>query len=470
MNKEKFLQELEKKLKVLSQEERQDILNEYEDIIAEKMKHGKTEEEAVKEFGDIKSLSEEILKSYKINPNYQKNGSDLLGECEDFIKKGAQKLSEVTEEVVDSFKSKEQEMNLESVFEIVIKVILILIVLSLLRIPFWVVGQIGESLFGNLFLGGHFLFSNHNWFGILIRIITELAYIGICILLIVTVIKKGNISKNSQTIKKEAMDENTKQNPSNVKKKIERNTNQGTTNVVSQVVLLLLKLFLFLLFVFPLLLLAMGILVVLCILLFLLIKGVAIYAPFILVFGVFTFITHFITILVRVLFANKKVHVWPFGLSLLMTILGGIFTIDYLWSFTYDGESNPTGYSLKQEEYIYRIQDGMHIDYDKIEIDNTLEDNEVKIEVEYYHELVRLNKQEYTYKEDDVYHPQEEKKTYDMQYVDFYTEEIGRYKINRLLNKTIIEDLKRQEIHDYRRLFHPYVKVFVNEKTKQKID
>ena len=77
VNKEKFLKELEKKLKVLSQEEKQDILNEYEDIIAEKMRHGKTEAEAVKELGDIQSLSEEILKSYKINPKYQKNGSDL---------------------------------------------------------------------------------------------------------------------------------------------------------------------------------------------------------------------------------------------------------------------------------------------------------------------------------------------------------------------------------------------------------
>ena len=77
MNKKKFLNQLEQKLKVLSKEEIQDILNEYEDIIDEKVKHGKTEEEAVLEFGDISSLSKEILKSYKIDPEYQKSNNDF---------------------------------------------------------------------------------------------------------------------------------------------------------------------------------------------------------------------------------------------------------------------------------------------------------------------------------------------------------------------------------------------------------
>lgn len=90
--------------------------------------------------------------------------------------------------------------------------------------------------------------------------------------------------------------------------------------------------------------------------------------------------------------------------------------------------------------------------------------------MEYYHELVRLDKHEYTYKEEwGSHHTQENKKVYDMQYVGFYTEELRKYKINDFLNKTMIEDLKNREIHNYRRLFHPYVKVFVNENTKEKV-
>jgi len=46
---------------ILSEEERNDILNEYKDTIEEKVKHGSSEEEAVADFGSIEELSREIL-------------------------------------------------------------------------------------------------------------------------------------------------------------------------------------------------------------------------------------------------------------------------------------------------------------------------------------------------------------------------------------------------------------------------
>ena len=73
MNKKKFLKILEEKLQILSEEEINDILNEYKDTIEEKVKHGSSEEEAVADFGSVEELSREILKAYKINPDYSKN-------------------------------------------------------------------------------------------------------------------------------------------------------------------------------------------------------------------------------------------------------------------------------------------------------------------------------------------------------------------------------------------------------------
>ena len=49
MTKKKFLSELEKKLSVLDDSEIQDIINEYRDIIDEKVKHGKTEKEVIED-------------------------------------------------------------------------------------------------------------------------------------------------------------------------------------------------------------------------------------------------------------------------------------------------------------------------------------------------------------------------------------------------------------------------------------
>src|SRR5574344_326489 len=150
--KEKFLKDLEKKLSVLSDDERKDIINEYSDIIDEKIKHGKTEEESIKEFGDIKELSKEILKTYKINPDYNKSEfsektNDFIKSGEDLIKKGAQKLSDVTEDVVDSFKNSGTNFDTANVFEIIIKVIIVLVCLALLRIPFYIIGEFGEGIF-----------------------------------------------------------------------------------------------------------------------------------------------------------------------------------------------------------------------------------------------------------------------------------------------------------------------------------
>ncbi len=73
MNKKVFLEKLKKKLKILNKDELDDIIEEYEDHINEKVASGKTEEEAVKDFGDFDELVKEILSAYKINEDYEES-------------------------------------------------------------------------------------------------------------------------------------------------------------------------------------------------------------------------------------------------------------------------------------------------------------------------------------------------------------------------------------------------------------
>ncbi len=56
MSKAEFLQELEKRLHVLNEKERQDVLEEYAQHIDLKIANGMSEEEAVKDFGSIEEL------------------------------------------------------------------------------------------------------------------------------------------------------------------------------------------------------------------------------------------------------------------------------------------------------------------------------------------------------------------------------------------------------------------------------
>lgn len=68
--KEEFLRELEERLAVLAESERQDILSEYAQHIDLRMAGGLSEEDAIRDFGDIRLLTAEILEAYHVDPNY----------------------------------------------------------------------------------------------------------------------------------------------------------------------------------------------------------------------------------------------------------------------------------------------------------------------------------------------------------------------------------------------------------------
>ncbi|MGN8800546.1 DUF1700 domain-containing protein [Candidatus Merdisoma sp. HCP28S3_D10] len=70
MNKASFLTELAGHLRVLAEQEQQDILNEYAQHIDMKIKKGMSEEEAIGDFGPVKELAAEILEAYHVNPEY----------------------------------------------------------------------------------------------------------------------------------------------------------------------------------------------------------------------------------------------------------------------------------------------------------------------------------------------------------------------------------------------------------------
>lgn len=70
MKKEEFLTKLRKNLSVLEEGEIQDIVEEYEQHIDMKMKEGLSEEEATKDFGDLKELTAGILEAYHVKSDY----------------------------------------------------------------------------------------------------------------------------------------------------------------------------------------------------------------------------------------------------------------------------------------------------------------------------------------------------------------------------------------------------------------
>lgn len=97
MSKKTFLDKLRKRLSILKSEEIEDIIEEYEGHINEKVSSGKTEEEAIKDFGDFDELVKEILSAYKINEDYdeEKKEKNVIQEfaesCVSFFKEFIEK-------------------------------------------------------------------------------------------------------------------------------------------------------------------------------------------------------------------------------------------------------------------------------------------------------------------------------------------------------------------------------------------
>lgn len=96
MTKTEFLTHLDKRLQVLKQKEREDILGEYAQHIELKMENGLSEEEAIRDFGDLEELTDEILDAYNVDPSYGRENQKPSAEKLEALGKSAGALGKKT--------------------------------------------------------------------------------------------------------------------------------------------------------------------------------------------------------------------------------------------------------------------------------------------------------------------------------------------------------------------------------------
>lgn len=460
MNKKQFISELEKRLKVLNENERKDIINEYSDIINEKVKNGKTEEQAVLEFGNIDSLVKEILESYKINPDYDngfsKKAKEVASNTEDFIKKGAKKLADTTTNVVNDFKNSGSTLTLETIFEIILKVFVFLIILAILRIPFYLLRSLGSSVLGGIFdpfdLGLSIIWNIIMWF----------IYIICCVLVGIIFFKKYfNNSKEIVNNIEQANDlkKNASKIDNSVYSNIDTMHNQDNKRVESKkssgILSILLKICAIVFIMIPICSIIVGLFTATGISLYFLIKGIPILGVFIALLGLSIGSSWVFDIFNRLIFTRKKIHIWPFFAGLIITITGGIIFVSSLFEFTfYDKLPN-----IELDNYTETI----HIDnkfriYDMYEseiiIDDNLNDDEVIVSIDYYSKLTEITKYNSSSTGDFV--------------LEIYPYRNSRFNFKETFNN-IIDNLKNRDIYNYKYLFKGRATVKVNSNTKNRI-
>lgn len=136
MTKDEFLRLLDRELDVINERERRDIIDEYRTHIEMKMKEGKTEEEAIEDFGNIDELVDDILDAYKINTDRVNRSFDTkLNRFMDDLFNGFQRF-------LGSFTS----LQMDDVVRLVFEILVILILLAVLHIPFRMISSLGSSL------------------------------------------------------------------------------------------------------------------------------------------------------------------------------------------------------------------------------------------------------------------------------------------------------------------------------------
>ena len=173
MKKEEFMKELRDKLSILEEKEINDIIEEYSGYIDEKVKNGATEEDAIKDFGDIDELATELLKAYKINVEKKKSEKN-------WINSTVEKINEGIDAIVQFFSNKDAR----EILRIVLEICIILIGISFCKLPFHFLEEIGREVF-SMFGGGLGRVLYQTW-----KFIIEIAYFVFAIVLFIKIVEK----------------------------------------------------------------------------------------------------------------------------------------------------------------------------------------------------------------------------------------------------------------------------------------
>lgn len=231
MSKKTFLDKLRKRLKILNNDEIEDIIEEYEGHINEKVLAGKTEKEAIEDFGNFDELVKEILSAYKIKEDYEdtKNNKNVVVDFIDtfvsFIKDFARNIGSRSPNDIVKF---------------IVEFIVLILFIAILRLPVLFVENAGRWLFERL------ISPFGDGLAIIWKYMIEIIYLILAIVGIVNFIKKRYMEGESMKTNEEIKKEETKKN--NVKEEIKKNNvrkeKKESSGSFAKILIMMIKVFL----------------------------------------------------------------------------------------------------------------------------------------------------------------------------------------------------------------------------------
>lgn len=421
MNKKTFLKKLKDRLSILDEKEVNDIISEYSDIMDEKVKNGVTVTDAINDFGDIDTLSAEILKAYKINSKYHEK-KDIVNDFENIIKDTATKTSDFIKKIVGDIK--ENNITFEFICEILIKVLILIFICSLLRLPFALIVKLGESILDIIF------FPLSSILTFIYSFVVWILYFLCCIFIGIHLFK-NNIKSDAKDVKKTK--EKVKKNKEIKEEVVEEKTVKvKKENNFGKIILDIVKAFLYICFIVPLLFVNVGLVVITVGVIYYLIIGINLWGILLIIVGLLIFFET-LTYTLYNLFNKKKKFIFPFLISVVLITVGCFITFDTFRHFEYlDYNRN-----IKTKELNYEIDKITYIDLDApydIIADET-KDN-LTIEIIYDEKFIEIYNYEHKNNIDlDIHYKNNN-------FYDIYDEIIENLKNNKIVNYANVNEVK----------------------------
>lgn len=436
MNKKTFLDKLRNRLKILNKDEIEDIIEEYEGHINEKVSSGKSEEEAIKDFGAFDELVKEILFAYKINEDYESTVKEN-NVIEDFV--------ESIVNFVKDFIKKTSQKSKGDVVKFIIEFIILILFIAILKLPVTFIQEFGSWFLEKLISPfGHVL-------SIIWKYMTEIIYLALSIIGIINFVKKRyfNDDENNYTYNeiKEVNKSKTKKEKIKVKKE-----KDGSFGKIIVTIIKVSLIFIVIPAIFSLLVsfssLVIGII--------LLLQGVPYVGIFICGLTYVSLNYIFLDLCFRFIFnkkINSKILLGSIITTVLLFILGIILSFNEIINTTYiDGV--PEQYKKIVKEKKEKYTDDTKLTCDQIhhtschyKIDDSMEDD-ISATITYYD---FNNNYEFT---NDLEYKQKENSKYSFK--DWYN--------------LIINDLKKRQIHKYDKIYTIDLTIKLSNKSMDQIN
>lgn len=485
MSKKEFLNKLAKKLSVLDDSERQDILTEYTDTINEKVKQGQTEEEAVKDFGNIDDLVKEILMAYKINPDFDEKEES---HDEGILKQSASVIADFSLKLANRFKNANNNINLSFIIELVIRIFAVLILLLILSGVITMFGDIGTSMIDNMidpFGSIIFIF----W-----KVFLVILFIVLTVLILIAMFKRYFGPSDGEEVIIQSKKESEKSSNISVNKVKVQQPVRNNGNTIGDVCLLIVKIFVIMWVIVPLIFLDCFAIFGLVVSIIYLIKGINLIGLVLLILGGTGLVTYVIVLLFSLLFGKGKVNIIPPIVSVILMIVGTVMFISMIINIDYYDESPLKGEEVSETKAFNTTGDVLihyngYYDYDDdIEraTDNNMKDGEFILETTYNKDYFTLSIDEdrdyiiqqcedyddyddyNEYDDYDEYRNCVQKKYYHLViYNKPHEDDFNEFK--RVYN-LIIDNLKDNKWYNYNKMYGGKLKITANEKTQKMIN